>query len=139
MSPIGETDDGGAVLRILIVEDNFEVAQTTGWMLEEMGHDYRLAGHPDAAISAAQDYAPHVVLLDIGLPGMNGFDLCGKLRDVPAMDGAVIIAQTGWASEAFRQRGVEAGFDHYLVKPIRINDLLLLIEAQAPQPAVPGH
>ncbi len=94
-----------------------------------MGYDYRMAHTPEAGIEAAGDYRPDVVLLDIGLPGMNGFDLCARMRTLPELAGAVFIAQTGWAQEEYRQRAAEAGFDHFMVKPVALESLEALLKA----------
>ncbi len=123
MSSSDETTARPPALRILIVDDNEAAAQTTGWMVEMMGYDYHLAHTPDDAIAGADGYAPHVVLLDIGLPGMNGFDLCRLLRALPALTGTVFIAQTGWARDDYKQRAFAAGFQQYLVKPLDFDDL----------------
>jgi two-component system CheB/CheR fusion protein len=105
-------------LRILIVEDNEALAQTTGWMIEMIGHDYKLAHNGPDAISLSKSYRPDVVMMDIGLPGMNGYDLCALMKAEPHLKNAVFIAQTGWGQDEHRQRAKEAGFDHHLVKPV---------------------
>ncbi len=115
--------DGDDTLRVLVVEDNEAAAQTTGWMVESLGYDYRLALTPDAAIVESGVYLPHVVLMDIGLPGMNGFELCIRLRAIEALAMTVFIAQTGWTKDEYRQRAKEAGFDLYLIKPVALADL----------------
>ncbi len=127
----GESEDRRGTLRVLIVEDNEAAAQTTGWMVEMMGYDYRLANAATAALDLAADYAPQVVLLDIGLPGMNGFDLCRELRLLPGLGDATFIAQTGWTQAHFREMAIEAGFSQYLVKPLaydNLNALLVLVD-----------
>lgn len=118
-----EPGGGDEVLRILIVEDNAAAAQTTGWMVESLGYDYRLALTPEAAIAEAGVYRPHVVLMDIGLPRMNGFELCGHMRANHALETTVFIAQTGWTKDEYRQRAKEAGFDLYLIKPVALAEL----------------
>lgn len=128
MSP-GETlSDGGLCLRILIVEDNAAAAQTTGWMVEMTGHDYRLAHNGDEAMAAAQAFHPHAVLLDIGLPGTNGFDLCRQMRALPGLPAAVFIALTGWGRDDYRHLASEAGFAHYLLKPLYLATLETLLD-----------
>ena len=129
MSVRGDTPAEPAALRVLIVDDNAPGAQTTGWMVEMMGFDYRLAHTPEAAMGEAAAYAPDVVVLDIGLPGMNGFDLCVMMKNLPELARTVFIAQTGWAQEEYRHRAAVAGFDHFLVKPVALETLeALLIE-----------
>ena len=107
----------GATLRVLIVDDNAAAAQTTGWMVEMMDCVFELAHSPEDALKTA-NYRPHVALLDIGLPGMDGFDLCKAMRAVPEFADTIFVAQTGWEGDSYRRRADEAGFHHYLVKPV---------------------
>ena len=105
-------------LRILIVEDNHAAAQATGLMIEAMGHDYLIAHTPGQALMTAEAYAPDVALIDIELPGMSGFDLCRRLRALPELHKTHCIAQTGWQHDDYRHRADDAGFHHFLVKPL---------------------
>jgi len=114
-------------LRILIVEDNDALAQTTGWMVEMLGHDYRLASNGKDAIALAAEYLPNVVMMDIGLPGMNGYDLCAAMRAEPYLKDTIFIAQTGWGQDEHRQRAREAGFHHHMVKPLYLEALEALL------------
>jgi CheY-like chemotaxis protein len=84
-------------LKVLVVDDNFDVTQTVGWMLETIGHDYRMVHEGNLAIEAALDYRPDAILLDIGMPGMDGYAVCRALREQRLFDDTVIIAQTGGA------------------------------------------
>jgi signal transduction histidine kinase len=123
----------GTGLHILIVEDNDALAQTTGWMVEMLGHDYRLAANGPDAMSLAAEYRPNVVMMDIGLPGMNGYDLCAAMRTDPLFEDTIFIAQTGWGQDEHRQRAKEAGFHHHMVKPLyleALETLLRQIEAE---------
>ncbi|HEY0962574.1 MAG TPA: ATP-binding protein [Pseudomonadales bacterium] len=113
--------------RVLVVDDNVPAAETTGWMLEIDGHTVEYAYDASAALAAAPLFAPDVMLLDIGLPGMNGYDLCRALRQDPRFERTLIIAQTGWGQDRDRQLAQEAGFDHYLVKPVKFDDLAALL------------
>lgn len=110
-------------MRIMIVEDNEALAQTTGWLVEMIGYDYKLAANGKEAIAASADYRPDVFMIDIGLPGMNGYDLCRELKSRPDTAGAVFIAQTGWGEAEHRRMTAEAGFDHHLVKPLYLETL----------------
>lgn len=110
-------------MRIMIVEDNEALAQTTGWLVEMIGYDYRLAANGKEAIAAYPEYRPDVFMIDIGLPGMNGYDLCRELKSRPDTAGAVFIAQTGWGEAEHRRMTAEAGFDHHLVKPLYLETL----------------
>ncbi len=128
------TADGkGLPLRILIVDDSQDSAMTLGWLVEMLGAEYRLAHSGDQALKTAAEYTPNLVLLDIGLPGMSGYDVCKKMRDMPALADTVFAAQTGWGEEQHRRASKEAGFDHHLVKPVSMDslqDLLASIKAR---------
>jgi PAS domain S-box-containing protein len=113
--------------RVLVVDDNVPAAETTGWMLEVDGHKVEYAYDAHAALAAAPAFRPNVILLDIGLPGMNGYDLCRVFRQDDQFRNTLIIAQTGWGQERDRQLAKDAGFDHYLVKPVKYDDLEALL------------
>lgn len=116
-------------LNILIVDDNEASAKTLGWMMELLEHNVKLAHDGGNAIELAKSFAPDVVLLDIGLPGMNGYEVCSAMRMLPALEHTVFIAQTGWGQNEHRQRSKEAGFHYHLVKPIDMDELQKLIES----------
>ena len=92
-----------------------------------LGHDYRLAGNGKDALALAADYRPNVVMMDIGLPGMNGYDLCAAMRAEPHLKDTIFIAQTGWGQDEHRQRAKEAGFHHHMVKPIYLESMEQLL------------
>lgn len=108
---------------ILIVDDNVASAQTTGWMLEELGYTYELAHSGPEALLLAQQMKPDAIMLDIGLPGMNGYDVCRELRKDPLFKDTVIIAQTGWGQKKDKDMAEEAGFDCHLTKPLSLDDI----------------
>jgi signal transduction histidine kinase len=110
-------------LRVLVVDDNIPSAKTTGWMLELIGHEFTLAHDGLEALELARKSVPDVILLDIGLPGMNGYDVCKALRADPRFKDTLIIAQTGWGQERDRQLAADAGFSHHLLKPIDFEKL----------------
>jgi CheY-like chemotaxis protein len=112
-----------AALKVLIVDDNVDVAQTMGWMLETIGHDYRMVHEGKLAVPTAQDYRPDAILLDIGMPGMDGYAVCRALREQTLFDDTVIIAQTGWGQTQARAAPGESGFNHHLVKPVTMDRL----------------
>ncbi|GGZ43099.1 response regulator [Asticcacaulis endophyticus] len=129
---------GGQVLDVLVVDDNRESAQTTSWMLELIGHQARMVHDGRDAIAAAQATPPDVILLDIGMPGMNGYEVCRELRKHAALKDTIIIAQTGWGQERDRKTAFEAGFDHHVTKPVsldRFTQLLGDIQGAKPSPA----
>jgi two-component system CheB/CheR fusion protein len=105
-------------LRILVVDDNADAANTLAMLLQASGHNVSVEYEAPSAIERARRERPQVLLLDIGLPGMDGYELARRLRIMPAMRGAVLIAVTGYGQPEDRSRSVAAGFDHHLVKPI---------------------
>ncbi len=114
-------------LKVLIVDDNEALAKTTGWMIEFWGHSIYIANDGASAIRLAHEHRPEVVLLDIGLPGMNGYDICKIMKNDPLLKNTIFIAQTGWGQMEHRRRSREAGFDYHLVKPVPIDDLQHII------------
>jgi CheY-like chemotaxis protein len=114
-------------LKVLVVDDNVDVAQTVGWMLETMGHDYRMVHEGKLAVELARDYRPDAILLDIGMPGMDGYAVCRALREQRLFDDTIIIAQTGWGQTQARAAPGEPGFDHHLVKPVALDRLEQLL------------
>lgn len=129
-------------LQILVVEDNYDSATTTGWLLESMGYpNYTLAQDGPTALEVARRMQPDVVMLDIGLPGMNGYEVCRELRRDPRFVNTLIIAQTGWGQDRYREMAYFAGFNHHLTKPLRPVELEALLSKVVPRSdaAPPGH
>src|SRR5208283_5026992 len=122
-------------LRVLVVDDNVDTVTTLTLLVQESGHDVRTAFDGSAVLEAALDYRPNVVLLDIGLPGLNGFEVAKQLRQQPALQKAVLVAMTGYGRESDRQRSQEAGFDHHLVKPGDFGKVLQILASVAELPA----
>jgi CheY-like chemotaxis protein len=100
-----------------VVDDNIDAADTLAALLEMSGHTIRVANDGHQAIEMAQAFQPQVVFLDIGLPGMNGYEVARRLRETPGMERAILVALTGWGAREDRERSSEAGFDHHLTKP----------------------
>jgi CheY-like chemotaxis protein len=107
----------GPALRVLVVDDNIDTAETLAMLLKDSGYDVRTAHDGPTALEAALDYRPNVVLLDIGLPGLDGFEVAKRIRQQPVLQNVVLVAMTGYGQESDRRRSQEAGFDHHLVKP----------------------
>jgi PAS domain S-box-containing protein len=129
-----KTQPTGPSLRVLVVDDNVDAAQSLAVLLNSGGHAVRTAHDGPATLEAALDYRPNVVLLDIGLPGMNGFEVARRLRQQPALGNVVLVAMTGYGQEADRRRSQEAGFDHHLVKPAdfgKVEQILATISQKA--------
>jgi signal transduction histidine kinase/DNA-binding response OmpR family regulator len=115
--------NASASLRVLVVDDNEASAKTLGWMMEAFGHEIRIAHDGASAIELAKTYCPEIVLLDIGLPKMNGYEVCKLMQTDPLLKDTIFIAQTGWGQAEHRERSKEAGFNHHLVKPIDMKTL----------------
>jgi CheY-like chemotaxis protein len=118
-----------APLRVVIADDNVDAALTLAALLSLQGHDVRTAHDGLQALDEVMRFEPHVVILDIGMPGMNGYKVASALRQA-ALD-VLIIAVTGWGQEEDRQRSRAAGFDHHLVKPVELNLLIDLLASPA--------
>lgn len=104
--------------RILVVDDNEDAAVSTAMLLEAMGSEVRTAYDGEEALGIASDFRPHVILLDLGMPRLNGYEAARRLRQAEWAREVVLIALTGWGQEQDRQRTSDAGFDHHLVKPV---------------------
>ena len=110
-------------LRVLVVDDNPDIAQTIGWLLEAVGHQYEVILDGRKALAAAAAFRPDAILLDLGLPGMDGYAVCRAFRADPRFKSTPIIAQTGWGQDGDRARTAAAGFDYHLVKPVGLDQL----------------
>jgi two-component system CheB/CheR fusion protein len=116
--PEVESARGRARRRILVVEDNPDAAEGMRMMLAELGHEVAIVGDGREAVELARRFAPEVILLDIGLPGMDGYELARNLRRMPETRASRMIAVTGYGQQKDRARSAEAGFDLHLVKPV---------------------
>jgi CheY-like chemotaxis protein len=117
----------GAARRILIADDNADAAELLEMWLKMNGHDVRSAQDGEAALVLAETMQPDVLLLDIGMPKMNGYDVARRIRQKPWGSRAVLIALTGWGQEEDLRRSREAGFDHHLTKPVEPSAIDALI------------
>ena len=113
--------------RILVVDDNVDAATSLAMLLRITGHTVSMAHDGMEAVGHAEAQRPEVILLDIGLPKMNGYDACRTIRERPWGKDVVIVAMTGWGQETDRMRSREAGFDHHMVKPIDYDALVGLL------------
>ena len=117
--------------RILIVDDNVEAALTLAELLALDGHETHVAHDGPSAVEAARRLSPDVAILDIGLPGFDGFEVARRLRAEPELRRLLLVALSGWVQPDDRARSREAGFDHHLAKPVQLKSLeLVLLEAR---------
>jgi len=122
-----EAPVGMSSLRILVADDNRDAAESLAAFLRMVGHDVRIAYDGVEALGLVSEYRPDAVVLDIGMPKMNGYDVAKKLRAEPARQQMTIIALSGWGQEEDKRRSREAGIDHHLVKPLEPTSLLRLL------------
>ena len=116
-----------APMRVMVVDDSLDTAETMALALELFGCETRMAHTAAAALELASEFAPHVALLDIGLPDYNGYELARRLRALPVGLDVTLIAATGWGQEKDRTLALDAGFDHHLTKPIDFEQLRMLL------------
>jgi CheY-like chemotaxis protein len=114
--------------RILVVDDNRDGAESLAMMLRLLGHEVRTAHDGLEALEAAKGFQPEVVLMDVGMPRLNGLEATRRLREQPWGKDLVVIALTGWGQEGDRERSREAGCDGHLVKPVNLPDLQKLLD-----------
>jgi CheY-like chemotaxis protein len=127
--------DGCAPLKVLVVDDNTDAADVLATLLQLQGHDVDVAYDSQDALERARVETPHVVLLDIGLPGMDGYELARLLRQQRITASATLIAITGYGQAEDRQRSRDAGFDYHLTKPVdpeALSDLLRELARSTP-------
>jgi PAS domain S-box-containing protein len=125
----GRALPSASTLRILLVEDNPDSAEMMSFLLKLSGHEVRTARDGPEALEVARAFHPEAVLCDIGLPGMNGYEVAERLREQPALRHTPLIALTGYGQEEARRRSREAGFDYHLVKPVEPEALGALLDS----------
>jgi two-component system CheB/CheR fusion protein len=113
--------------RILLVDDNVDATESLAVILRTSGHEVRTAYRAPAALEAARAFRPEVVLLDIGMPGMDGYEMARRLRQERGLENVLLVALTGYGQEEDRRRSREAAIDHHLVKPVDPEELRALL------------
>lgn len=121
-------------LKILIADDNIDAADTFSMLLDALGHNSAVAHNGHAAVELARKYRPDVAFLDIGMPGMNGYEVAMAIRNISAIADVTLVALTGWGSEQDRSMSKKAGFDHHLTKPVDIKVIETLLSEIATLP-----
>jgi CheY-like chemotaxis protein len=131
-SEAGTVDPGtaGAARRVLVVDDNRDAAESLALFLQLGGHIVSTAFDGEEALEEAQKFRPDVALLDMGMPKLNGYEVCRRLRATDWGRRIVLIAQTGWGQDEDKRRTREAGFDAHLVKPTDPVTVMKMVEAR---------
>ena len=114
---------GAPLRRVLVVDDNHDAADSLGMLLEFLGAEVMVVHDGHGALAALKTFRPAVVLLDLGMPGMNGLEVARRIREDPQARGVTLVALTGWGQREDRRRTSEAGFDYHLVKPADVGTL----------------
>jgi CheY-like chemotaxis protein len=121
-------------MKVLVVDDSADAAQSVVMLLETLGHDARTAPDGTGAMKTALEFVPDLILMDIGLPGVDGLQVAKWIRDQPTLKQAVLIAVTGYGQQSDRQRSLDAGFDQHWVKPVdfaRLESILCAAASKA--------
>lgn len=124
---VGYMTDGQRKLRVLVADDCQDAADSLAILLKLWGHDVSVVYDGPAAYRAAWTDRPDVLLLDIAMPNLDGYDLAGQLRHLHSFEETLLIAISGYADEIHCRRGTDAGFDHYLPKPLELDSLEKLL------------
>jgi CheY-like chemotaxis protein len=125
---------GSKVHRILVADDNEDAAVSLALILSMLGHETRTARNGIEALEIAEQFHPGVVLLDIGMPQLNGYETARRLRQAPHGDDLLLVALTGWGQESDRERSADAGFDFHLTKPVDVAQIQQLLADRRRQP-----
>jgi two-component system OmpR family response regulator len=129
MSPTGQ--------RVLLVDDNTDSSEPLSLLLQAKGHETRISVEGEEAIAMADEFLPDCVVLDLGLPGIDGYEVARRLRERPYGATLTLVALTGWAGKEIRVRAAEAGFDYHLVKPVNLEELERIVTAERVQSRLP--
>lgn len=117
--------------RVLIIDDNRDAAESLAMLVEVLGGEAHVCFDGASALAAFDDHAPHLVLLDLTMPGMSGFEVVRRLRERGAHDRARLVALSGRAEDEYRRKSLEAGFDAHLVKPVDVATLQSTLDGAA--------
>lgn len=125
----GPAGDASSRWRILIIDDGPRTREMYSMLLSKRGHAVESAADGRTGIAMVETFCPDVVLLDVGMPGLNGFETCQRIRALPHGKDSILIAVTGWAQEEVQERADKAGFDGILVKPVGVQEILRLVQS----------
>ena len=127
-APPAEQDQKQRPKRLMVIDDNKDAAESMSMLLELWGHEVMCAYDGQSALEAATQFRPDAVFLDIGLPGMDGYEIAERLRELPSASHTVLVAIPGYGQDEDRRRSRDAGIDHHLIKPVAPETLHKLLE-----------
>jgi CheY-like chemotaxis protein len=113
--------------RVLVVDDNEDAAESMAMLLSVLGHEVRVQHDGPAALATAAEFLPQAVFCDVGMPGMDGFEVATRLRQDPRLAATLLVALTGWGSQDDKKRSRAAGFDAHLTKPASLDAIVALM------------
>jgi len=122
--------------RILVVDDNEDAALTLAMLIRMLGHDVKAVFDGREALDEGRNFQPQIILMDLGMPGMNGIEAAKQIRQLEWGKSVFLVAVTGWGQDEDKRRTREAGFNHHLVKPIRLGDVQNLMAMYEKESAV---
>jgi CheY-like chemotaxis protein len=128
---LSQVDDYCVPSRVVIIDDNQDAATAMSMLIEQLGGQTRTAHDARSGIKAVEEFEPDVVFLDIGMPGIDGYEACRRMRQFQAAKQFVIVALTGWGQSHDRQRAFDAGFDAHLTKPVDSVSLMRVLASRA--------
>lgn len=128
--PAARSAPAATPARILLIDDNRDAVDTLAHLLRGEGHEVAVAHTGEAGVAQSEGFAPDYVVVDVGLPGINGFEVAHALRQAPTTAQAVLVALSGYSAHTMRERGMQAGFNHYLTKPVDLDQLAAIIVAR---------
>ena len=120
-----------AHLRILVVDDNVNAADSLDYLVEVSGHEVCIANDGEAGVAVARQFQPDMVMMDIGMPKLNGYEAASRIRQQPWGRAMVLVALTGWGQADDRRKSANAGFNQHLVKPIDMDELIKLVSGDS--------
>ena len=115
-------------LKVLVADDNEDAAKTVGMLISTFGAQVTVAHDGEQAVTKAMDIRPHLILMDIGMPGMDGYEACRNIRAQSWGKDICIVALTGWSQDSDKQKTKEAGFSKHMVKPVSLMDIEVLLD-----------
>lgn len=121
--------DSGVCRKVLVIDDNDDAAQMLAMFIHALGHEVLVANDGLRGLEVATCFSPEVVFLDLGMPGMSGFEVAPRLRRIAGLDAVFIVALTGWNDAKTREQVIACGFDRHLTKPAAVEEILSLVEA----------